>query len=295
MFNIAGLILAGGGGIVWQVIGLHGREPEGLSINFPFSGSPPSARDARRIVARVLTEQADVDWFQVRRSIWQVDLSKLRERFKINFEWLQGTVMVEPDYDILPETFHPENLRGMLRLVFERDALEAAGELPWDEYPEEQTAELVPLLRRRAFDSDIERLFQSEVEGRTSALVMLDIDHFKKVNDTHGHQAGDAVLVRVSEIIRGITGRRGRAYRYGGEEMAILLPDFTAEEALPLVARIRETVQAEAWPNYEGLTVTISAGVAASQSPMTTSLVVKAADQALYAAKHAGRNRIELA
>lgn len=295
MFNIAAGLYADGG-ITWQIMGSSsGRDSEGLSINFPFHGRPPAAREARRIVARALTEAPDVDWFRVRGSAWVVDLSKVRERFKIPLDWLQGIVVVEPDYDILPDTFRKEELRGMLRLVFERDVLEAAREPPWDEYPEDEAAELVPLLRRRSFDRDIERLFQTESNNRASTLVMIDIDHFKRVNDTYGHPAGDAVLIRVSEIVRSITGRRGRGYRYGGEELAILLPDFTVEEAVPLVERIRGAVQAENWPTYEGLTVTISAGVAAANGATAPPLVVDAADKALYAAKQAGRNRTERA
>ncbi len=118
----------------------------------------------------------------------------------------------------------------------------------------------------------------------------MDIDHFKNVNDSRGHPAGDAVLIRVAQIVRDVTGRRGSAYRYGGEEFALLLPEFTGNEALPLVERIRAAVEAEVWPSYEALRVTISSGIADGGSG-TARDVVKAADAALYEAKHGGRNR----
>jgi diguanylate cyclase (GGDEF)-like protein len=242
------------------------------------------------VVAEALSGASAEDWFLVRGKTWLLDLGKLRERFKLPLDWLDGVVVVEPEYDILPDTFRKDEMHGMLRLIVEREDLHPAPEPPWHEYPEEDRADLVPLLRRLAFDRDIERMFRESAE-RTCAIVIIDLDHFKKVNDTFGHPVGDTVLIRVAEVIRAIVGRRGRGYRYGGEEMAILLPDFSAGETHPLVERIRETVQAELWPAHDGLNVTISAGVAEARGGTAPATVLAAADKALYAAKHGGRNR----
>jgi diguanylate cyclase (GGDEF)-like protein len=166
----------------------------------------------------------------------------------------------------------------------------AAGEPAWDRYPPKDAAELVPLLRRGAFDRDVAQVFRDRPHSRACSLVIIDIDHFKMVIDSYGHPTGDAVLVRVAQIIRSVTGRRGRAYRYGGEELVVLLPDFTNEEAFPLVERIRAGVEAEVWPSYAGLAVTVSAGIADDRSGSAAN-VLEAADRALYEAKHGGRNR----
>lgn len=163
----------------------------------------------------------------------------------------------------------------------------------WNEYPQNELAELVPLLRRRAFDRDIELLARNASPDRVYTLALIDIDHFKRVNDDLGHPAGDAVLMRVAEIVRAITGRRGTVYRYGGEELAILLPDFTSEEALPVLERIRNVTKAENWPTFKGLRVTISVGIAAEKGVVSPAAIVKSADDALYRAKQNGRDRTE--
>jgi diguanylate cyclase (GGDEF)-like protein len=244
------------------------------------------------MVVKALTDAPGVAWFRVRESRWLVDLSVLREDFELKLDWLQGTVVVEPEYDILPDRFHPEQLRGMLCLVVDRSSLQPAPEAPWDEYPDDELAELVPLLRRRSFDRDIQRLYDNAAPERVSALALLDLDHFKRVNDERGHLAGDAVLIRTAEILRTVAGRRGRAYRYGGEELALLLPDFTVDEAMPLVERVRESVQSERWSKFADLAVTVSTGVTAAQGGVNSQAVIKAADEALYRAKTEGRNRV---
>ncbi len=222
---------------------------------------------------------------------WLVDLQKLREHFSLDLAWLQGVVVVEPEYDILPEEFDPQQMRGMLCIVIERSALDAASDPPWDEYPSDEMAELVPLLRRGSFERDIMRAFAPP--HSIAAVAMFDVDHFKKVNDTYGHQVGDVVLVRVAEILRTIAGRRGRGYRWGGEELSLLLPDFTVEEAYPLVERIRLAIAAATWPEHNGLVVTISVGLAGGTSGTAPALVLKRADDALYRAKQGGRDRTE--
>jgi diguanylate cyclase (GGDEF)-like protein len=122
------------------------------------------------------------------------------------------------------------------RLAIERATAEVQKETgaledSWCSYPTDQMAELVPILRRKLLDEDLSRAFAEERSGRPCTVMMIDIDHFKQANTTLGHPGADEVLIGVADIIRGIVGRRGRVYRYGGEEISVLLPDFTLAEA----------------------------------------------------------------
>jgi diguanylate cyclase (GGDEF)-like protein len=124
---------------------------------------------------------------------------------------------------------------------------------------------------------------------------MLDVDHFKKINDTHGHPAGDAVLIGLANLITTALRTEDVFARYGGEEFAILLRDTPLAQAEQLAERIRALVEAARFA-FEDLIipVTISLGVTAlpERTPATTLEFVSDADDALYAAKHAGRNRV---
>jgi diguanylate cyclase (GGDEF)-like protein len=125
--------------------------------------------------------------------------------------------------------------------------------------------------------------------GEPLALIMVDVDHFKKVNDTHGHQAGDQVLKGVAEILRKRV-RGGMAFRYGGEEMAVLLPKSDAAAALQVAERLRSSIDAR---KVGGVKVTASFGVAELEgSTPGWEALVERADQALYRAKESGRNRV---
>lgn len=158
---------------------------------------------------------------------------------------------------------------------------------------------LTDLFNRRAF----EELFTQAVEwtdrseGSSLALVMVDIDHFKRVNDTYGHDAGDRVLQAVARVL--IKDRRATdsVARLGGEELALILPSVTTKGALEVVERLRERIEATRVNTNAGeVRVTASFGVAlyASRGGDSATLAERA-DRALYAAKHGGRNRVELA
>ncbi|HEX2903124.1 MAG TPA: GGDEF domain-containing protein [Jatrophihabitans sp.] len=128
-----------------------------------------------------------------------------------------------------------------------------------------------------------------------AAVLLVDLDHFKAVNDTHGHLAGDEVLKEVAEIL----GRELRGYdavgRYGGEEFIALLPGVSGRAAAAIGERLRERIASNT--STEGIAVTASIGVAASQAGRTPALedIIDAADTALYEAKATGRNRVCLA
>jgi diguanylate cyclase (GGDEF)-like protein len=127
------------------------------------------------------------------------------------------------------------------------------------------------------------------------AVAMADIDHFKAVNDTHGHLAGDAVLAAISAAIRDLLRDCDLCGRFGGEEFALLLPRTTATQALEITERIRQGISQLAipWDGGVAIRVTISIGVAVpSQARRTLDDLLAAADHALYQAKRSGRDRV---
>lgn len=165
--------------------------------------------------------------------------------------------------------------------------------------------ELTGLPGRRALNDLLSGL------GPPYAVGMVDIDHFKKFNDTHGHQAGDQLLRMVGTTLMGVSGG-GRPFRYGGEEFAVVFADLSADEAGPHLEALREAVAAAVFTvrgpdrrwrrrrrsraaagRRQQVSITVSIGVADSNGAGPTPPdVVKAADEALYRAKRAGRNRL---
>jgi len=158
---------------------------------------------------------------------------------------------------------------------------------------------LTGMLNRREFN----RILAEETErasrfGRNFSLVMLDLDHFKSVNDHYGHPAGDAVLVEIAARILGGLRQVDRAARVGGEEMAILLVELEHDEALEVAGRHMDKIRGTPVRVGDGqaLDITTSVGVATLPKHGTTPAeLIAAADKALYAAKHGGRNRVESA
>lgn len=125
-------------------------------------------------------------------------------------------------------------------------------------------------------------------------IAMVDIDHFKEVNDTYGHQAGDAVLHAVAQLVQRRTGPDGIACRYGGEELAVFFPQRTAREVSEIAEEMRKDIeQAKTKFSSKTIQVTISAGVShREQYGQSIVEVIQAADKALYAAKKEGRNQV---
>lgn len=122
------------------------------------------------------------------------------------------------------------------------------------------------------------------------SLVLFDVDHFKRINDTHGHQVGDAVLVELSQRVRAQLRAVDALARWGGEEFAVLLPRSTLAQAEPVAEKLRQLIASQ--PFAQVGRVTASFGVAAFLPQDTLDAVLKRADGALYAAKAAGRNRV---
>ncbi|WP_157960508.1 GGDEF domain-containing protein [Marinimicrobium alkaliphilum] len=122
------------------------------------------------------------------------------------------------------------------------------------------------------------------------SLVLVDIDYFKPVNDTYGHEVGDQVLSRVAQVINAHSRQSDRATRWGGEEFLLVLPGANTEAAYRLAERLRQAVMAIQHPELDGRSVTISIGIAPLQQGEDFKAAFNRADQALYAAKGQGRN-----
>jgi len=153
---------------------------------------------------------------------------------------------------------------------------------------------LTGLPNRRQFDEALARdLSRARRSGRPVSLVILDIDHFKRINDEHAHATGDAVLHEVGALLTAACRASDLPARLGGEEFAILLSDTPAVEAQRVCERIREMFHARSdWGGIAGLRVTFSAGVAELREDESGSSLMQRADHALYQAKSTGRDRI---
>jgi diguanylate cyclase (GGDEF)-like protein len=154
--------------------------------------------------------------------------------------------------------------------------------------------------RNRAyFDDTLQREFYlSSQHALPLTIAMIDLDHFKKINDTFGHIAGDALLIATVRTIIGQVRHDDTLCRYGGEEFALILPGTTLSAARKLLARLKDSIAAISHQLDDGriVKVTASIGVVANMDGNAKfecpDDLVKAADSALYAAKHAGRNQI---
>jgi len=132
--------------------------------------------------------------------------------------------------------------------------------------------------------------------GHPLSLLLLDIDHFKNYNDQYGHLEGDKVLVRIAGVIKSCLRAMDSAYRYGGEEFTIILPETKAKEAITVAERIRSAVEKESHtPNGgDAVFITISIGVTEYRKTEKKSTFVHRADEAMYSSKENGRNKVTL-
>jgi diguanylate cyclase len=158
---------------------------------------------------------------------------------------------------------------------------------------------LTGVLNRKGFDQKLaDMLAQPLTPGRTHGLLMLDLDHFKSVNDTHGHVMGDRVLQALGEVLRTLVSSEDgcTVARYGGEEFAIMMPNTPLAQCVSLAEKVRSHTRAmkirDRRTKEVVLTVTISGGVAAMREGDDANALTTRADGALYRSKQAGRDRI---
>lgn len=155
------------------------------------------------------------------------------------------------------------------------------------------TDELTQLFNVRQFSSVLEReVDRSRRYGRALSLILFDIDHFKRVNDQHGHPVGDQVLRHVANLIETSCRRADTAFRYGGEEFALILPETNAEKARSVAERVRQVVERQPFAGDVTINVSVSAGVAQLTVDEGVRDLVRRSDEALYSAKRQGRNRV---
>lgn len=152
------------------------------------------------------------------------------------------------------------------------------------------------LNRRQFFELAVHEHAVSKRYKQSLAVVLFDIDYFKRFNDTAGHMFGDEVLRNVADLVRRHLRDADLFARYGGEEFVLLLPRTTATQAVVVAERIRQELAGNAWVTAEGaLTLTISSGVAELEpDDDAVEALIQRADQALYEAKQQGRNRTVL-
>ena len=154
---------------------------------------------------------------------------------------------------------------------------------------------LTELPNRRGLDDTFARqLTRSLREQHPVSLLMVDVDHFKRLNDTHGHLMGDEVLKRLARILRKQVRPNDLVARYGGEEFALLLPNTDSDTAVMVSDRLRTAVGHRETEDASGHlpSITVSIGVATARAPISLSELMSQADAALYRAKQSGRNRV---
>jgi len=201
--------------------------------------------------------------------------------------------------DFVAKPFHPRELLARVRIHFRlrlaQEQLRAANERLYDLAC---TDSLLGIFNRRHFDLSLEAEVARHVRyGSPFGLVLLDVDHFKQVNDRHGHATGDAVLTAIAATLKKHVRRADVVARYGGEELGVLLPNTGRVGALILAERLRVAVEEILHLDARGFAfqVTASLGVAvvdASEPALTARAMINRSDRALYAAKRGGRNRV---
>ena len=155
------------------------------------------------------------------------------------------------------------------------------------------TDDLTKLFNTRHFYNQIDQeVNRYRRYRRPFSIMLIDVDHFKHFNDTYGHLEGDRILRRVARLITSCMRTMDTAYRYGGEEFTVLLPETTCDDALTVAERIKEAVSGETLDYINDSKVTVSIGVTEYADTDSVSNLVKRADHAMYIAKQKGRNCI---
>ncbi len=225
------------------------------------------------------------------------DLDDLKLVLENHLEGLLGTM----DQHQKQRDEREQEVAARLKGLAERVAHMEQEALGYREHLEEQRQKalidpLTTLPNRAAWSERLDyEIGQWQQHGNTLLLAMLDLDHFKRINDNYGHLAGDKVLKIIASVLRKRLRGTDFIARFGGEEFVLLMPGTVPAVGAKLLEKLRAAI--EACPFHfkgEPVTITVSMGVTAFRPGEHSDLVLKRADQALYRAKHAGRNRIEL-
>lgn len=187
------------------------------------------------------------------------------------------------------QTLRNELQTARREIMAKQQQLEAFGN-------EARTDMLTGLRNRRSFNEELNRHFaQRQRKDTVFALMMIDIDHFKRFNDLHGHLSGDLVLRAVADVLSTKLREMDIPCRYGGEEFVVICPGSTLHEAAIGAERIRQAIADKSVMLKEGpVQVTVSTGVAEVTNLEVADELIQRADEALYSAKHAGRNCVHI-
>lgn len=225
------------------------------------------------------------------------DLDDLKHVLENHLEGLLGTM----DQHQKQRDEREQEVAARLHSLAERVAHMEQEALGYREHLEEQRQKalidpLTGLPNRAAWSERLDHeISQWQQHGNTLLLAMLDLDHFKRINDNYGHLAGDKVLKIIASVLRKRLRGTDFIARFGGEEFVLLMPDTAPTAGAKLLEKLRASI--EACPFHfkgEPVTITISMGLTAFKPGEHSDLVLKRADQALYRAKHAGRNQVAL-
>jgi diguanylate cyclase len=225
------------------------------------------------------------------------DLDDLKRVLENHLEGLLGTM----DQHQKQRHEREQEVAARLHGLAERVAHMEQEALGYREHLEEQRQKalidpLTDLPNRAAWSERLDHeIHQWQQHGNTLLLAMLDLDHFKRINDNYGHLAGDKVLKIIASVLRKRLRGTDFIARFGGEEFVLLMPDTVPTAGAKLLEKLRASI--EACPFHfkgEPVTITISMGLTAFKPGEHSDLVLKRADQALYRAKHAGRNQVAL-
>lgn len=249
---------------------------------------------------------------EIMREKWSLNQQAERQHFQVSFagtkslaviplfagDLLQGVIALLWDYDRRPDQH--SHLDDTIRIVAAQTAIGMERKQLYSGMEKiGLTDTLTGLANRRMFDFLVEReINRCRRYGRPVSLVMFDIDHFKKVNDTWGHQTGDLILKEIGYLMRANFRKLDFPARYGGEEFAVILPETPLEEAVSFAERFRVLVERTFFSNgREKIPITVSLGVASLglnsvAEALASEDFVHYADSALYEAKRAGRNRV---
>ena len=213
--------------------------------------------------------------------------------FSSDYSYEEAVEKGASDFIFKPVRFR-ELLLRLKRVLKERDFAEERDRMLTELKNLAITDGLTNLYNSRQFYSQLElEMDRSLRYHHPLSLMLFDIDHFKEYNDTFGHLEGDKVLVRIGQTTKAFLRTMDTAYRYGGEEFTVILPETTGEEALTVGERIRTNVESEKFIQGDQIvTVTISVGIAQYNYKEATSEFVKRADEAMYDSKESGRNKV---
>ena len=260
------------------------------------------AEPARRALTELLHDMADADQHSTRvrahhalyrahRQLGQADAALAQLEHFERLERKRATSQLQAQSQLFVTRLEVEQSRLRARDAENEAMVQRRRAARFEAHAQQD--ELTGLGNRRQLDQRLPGMVSAaQADGGQLTLALLDLDHFKQINDCFGHPVGDQVLVGVAQLLRENTRGNDALTRMGGEEFLVVFPETTLETALEVCERLRQRVEAHPWHLLQpGLQVTLSIGLA-SAPPFEPAALIRDADQAMYRAKRDGRNRI---